>query len=58
MKERWVVHIIAKNELIYQRDELTALREANEINKDLIRLSKAGWLPTAIAIVRDDNTED
>lgn len=37
--EKWVMHIIGPDDVIEQPDELTALRKANEFNKELIRFA-------------------
>lgn len=58
MIERWVVHIIGPDDVIDQPDEITALREANGINKALLQLERTENTPFILAVVKDTNIED
>lgn len=58
MNEKWVVHIIGPDDVIEQPDELTALREANGINKAVLTLDRTENTPFVMAVVKDANTED
>lgn len=58
MNEKWVVHIIGPDDVIDQPDELTALREANRINKAVLTLARTENTPFVMAVVKDANTED
>jgi hypothetical protein len=35
--EKWVMHIIGPDDVIEYPDELTALRKANDLNKELMK---------------------
>jgi len=58
MTKRWVVHIIGPDDVIDQPDEITALREANGINKALLQLERTENTPFVLAVVKDANLED
>ncbi|WP_026600690.1 hypothetical protein [Methylomonas sp. 11b] len=58
MSERWVVHIIGPDDVIDQPNELTALREANGINKALLTLERTENTPFVMAVVKEAKTED
>lgn len=38
--KKWVVHIVGQDDFFECRDEITALRNANEINQDIAELAK------------------
>ena len=54
---RWVVHIIGPDDVIEQPDELTALREANGINKAVLQLERTENTPYIMAVVKNANVE-
>jgi hypothetical protein len=58
MNEKWVVHIIGPDDVIEHTDELSALREANDINKAVITLERTENTPFVMAVVKDANTEN
>lgn len=58
MSEKWVVHIIGPDDVIEQPDELTALREANGINKSVLTLERTENTPFLMAVVKDANIEN
>lgn len=55
---RWLVHIIGPDDVIEQPDELTALREANGINKAVLALERTENTPFVMAVVKDANMEN
>lgn len=51
--EEWVVHIIGPDDVIEQPDEITALREANDLNKAILTLPRTENFPFVMAVVKD-----
>lgn len=54
---QWVVHILGPDDVIDQPDELTALREANGINKMIARKSRRPDDPFILAILQKTWTQ-
>jgi len=48
--EKWVVHIVGPDDVIDQPDEITALREANALNK-VIDIQGSNCQPNAPHVV-------
>lgn len=57
MSGKWIIHLIGPDDVIGQPDEITALREANLINKALLTLEQTENTPFVIAVVKDADTE-
>jgi len=57
-KPQWVVHVIGPDDVHPQPDELTALREANALNKALARRERSELDPFCMAVVKDRTTEE
>ena len=53
----WVVHVIGADDVFTQRDELTALREANKINKVISQERQPGD-PFCVALVKNRAVEE
>jgi hypothetical protein len=56
--KKWVIHIIGPDEVIEHPDEITALREANALNKAISKLERTDNTPFVMALVKDENSED
>jgi hypothetical protein len=54
---KWVVHVIGPDDVNPQPDELTALREANAMNKFLAQRTRYEHDPFCIAVAKDEATE-
>ena len=58
---KWVVHIIGSDDVHDMPDEITALREANVINKGVVELMQkdpSPFNPFMVALVKDALIED
>lgn len=53
----WVVHLIGADDVFPQPDELTALREANALNKAIAQRARHEHDPFCVALVKDRATE-
>lgn len=58
--KKWVLHIIGPDDVIEYPDEITALREANELNKGLVKAMAARHPndPVILTVVKNTATEE
>jgi len=56
-KHEWVVHVTGADDVHPMIDELTALREANSINRQMAERDRHEYDPICFAIVKDRSVE-
>jgi hypothetical protein len=53
----WIVHVLGPDDIISQPDEITALRQANIINKAFWKMPRNENDPIIVAIVKNKQTD-
>lgn len=58
--DRWVMHIIGPDDVIEYPDELTALRKANELNKEMMKVmaERHPHDPVILAVAKNATVEE
>lgn len=57
-KNNWVVHVVGSDEVFIQADELSALREANALNKSFVELPRGENYPFVMALAKNTDVEN
>lgn len=61
MSDKWVMHIIGPDEVHDMEDEITALREANKLNKRIVKWRNddpSPHDPFVVALVKNSSVEE